>query len=56
MVYEVPRTFKHGGIYYCEHVPLTALTFLRMHPSVNKTDLNNSMDSMFNGSKPAVFE
>jgi hypothetical protein len=55
MVYNVPRNLTHGGLYYCKHVPVTALALLRMHSSVNKTDLNNLMDSMFNGSIPHIF-
>jgi hypothetical protein len=55
MVYKVPRTLMHWGLYYCKHVPITAFTLLRMHSCVNKTDFNNLMDSMLNGSISDVF-
>lgn len=45
MVYKVPKTLTHRGLYYHEHVPL-----LRMHYSVNTIDLNN----LINESKPDV--
>jgi len=45
MVYKVPRTLTHMGLYYHEHVPL-----LRMDYNVNTSDLNNLIDLMFNES------